>query len=105
MQLNLTNALHDRNIVQRSLVHFKAVLKDTCQDDWSVFSSTAYQGYKKFAGGSAEADSEAPALEAGDDEPAKQKDFALENGAFEFCENGIIDEKSKGIDKNTQLWD
>lgn len=68
-----------------------------------MFFSTGYQAYKKYFRGSADADSEAPGLEAADDEPAKEKDYAVENGAFEFGENGSCDGKGKSIHKNTQL--
>nr|XP_020462287.1 ileal sodium/bile acid cotransporter [Monopterus albus] len=63
----------------------------------------AYQAYKRSCRhGSADADSEAPSLEAGDAEPAKQKSYAVENSSFEHDENGNS-EKAKVIDRNTEL--
>lgn len=57
------------------------------------FSSTGYQAYKKACGrGSADADSEAPSLEAGDAESIKKKGHAVENSAFEFDDNGNSEE-------------
>lgn len=68
--------------------------------------STAYKAYKRSCGrGSSEADSLTPSLEDGVIEPAKEKEYAVENSAFEFDENGNSEEKGKRIDKNTQLWD
>ncbi|XP_023272839.1 ileal sodium/bile acid cotransporter [Seriola lalandi dorsalis] len=69
----------------------------------AVISVGAYQAYKKCVRGSADEDSEAPSLEAGDAEPAKEKRYAVENSAFELDENGNSGEKGKDIDKNTQL--
>lgn len=42
-------------------------------------------------------------MEGGDTDPAKEKDGAVENKAFEYDENGNSEEKGKGTDKNTQL--
>ncbi|KAM9347690.1 ileal sodium/bile acid cotransporter [Symphorus nematophorus] len=70
----------------------------------AVISVGGYQLYKRScARGSADEDSEAPSLEAGDGEKDKDKDYAVENSAFECDEYGRGGEKEKGIDKNTQL--
>ncbi|XP_069001625.1 ileal sodium/bile acid cotransporter [Embiotoca jacksoni] len=63
----------------------------------AVISVGSYRAYRRSCGhGSEDADSEAPSLE---DDQTKQKDYALENTAFEFDENRNSDVK----DKNTQL--
>ncbi|KAG7236590.1 hypothetical protein INR49_000762 [Caranx melampygus] len=63
-----------------------------------------YRLYKtRCARVSAEEDSEAPALEANNDELGKEKHYGMENGAFDLDENGNSEEKGKDIDKNTQL--
>lgn len=68
-------------------------------------SSTGYQAYKKSCRRSSEdANSEAPSLEAGDGEPSKGKDYAVENSAFELDENGNSEEKGGDINRNTQFW-
>ncbi|KAI3355932.1 hypothetical protein L3Q82_004477 [Scortum barcoo] len=70
----------------------------------AVLSVGGYQAYKKcFGRGSADADSEAPSLEAGDSEPAKVKDYGVENSAFELDENGNNEEKDKSTNKHTKL--
>ncbi|XP_044072543.1 ileal sodium/bile acid cotransporter [Siniperca chuatsi] len=69
-----------------------------------IISVGGYQAYKKSCcRSSADTDSEAPSLEAGDGGPAKEKDYAVENSAFEFDENGNSEEKGKDINRNTQL--
>lgn len=63
-----------------------------------MICSAAFQWYKRTCGkGSADADSEAPAL---DSEDTKQK-HALENGGFEFDGNSYND--LKGTYKKTEL--
>ncbi|XP_029315121.1 ileal sodium/bile acid cotransporter [Cottoperca gobio] len=70
----------------------------------AVISVGGYQTYKRFCGrGSVDADSEAPTLENADDESAKKNGHAVENSAFEFDDNGIIEEKGKDVKKVTQL--
>ncbi|XP_071340579.1 ileal sodium/bile acid cotransporter [Trachinotus anak] len=70
----------------------------------AVISVGAYQTYKKRCRrGSADEDSEAPSLEAGGAETAKEKHLAVENRAFEPDENGNSGEKGRDTDKNTQL--
>lgn len=69
----------------------------------SFFPSAGYQAYKKaFGVGSPDQDSEAPSLEGGDGED-KEKDYAVENSAFELDENVSSGEKEKNMNKNTQL--
>ncbi|XP_035531922.1 ileal sodium/bile acid cotransporter [Morone saxatilis] len=69
----------------------------------AVISVGSYQIYKKSCSrGSADGDSEAPSLEAGDGEPAKEK-YVIDNSAFEFDEVVSSTEKDKNINKNTQL--
>lgn len=100
----------EKRLYSLKRVIFSAVLKIhvtiTNECFWiCVFSSTGYQSYKKLCGlSSADADREAPSLEAGDNEAAKEKDYAVENSAFEFDENGNSEEKDKCNNKNTQLW-
>ncbi|XP_075938088.1 ileal sodium/bile acid cotransporter [Anarhichas minor] len=70
----------------------------------AVLSVGAYQVYKKRCGhGSADADTEAPSLEAGDGESGTKKGHAVGNSAFEFDDNGISEEKGKDVRKITQL--
>ncbi|XP_070694210.1 ileal sodium/bile acid cotransporter [Pempheris klunzingeri] len=69
----------------------------------AVISVGAYQVYKKHCLRSSDADSEAPPLEADDGEPVKEKDYGLENAAFEIRESGSSDEKGKDIHRNTQM--
>lgn len=65
----------------------------------AVFSA-GYQGYKRHCRrGGAEDDGDVPALE---DNSEKVKDFALENGVFEYDDSSITEEKKK--DNNTHLW-
>ncbi|KAM6934610.1 ileal sodium/bile acid cotransporter [Xenentodon cancila] len=67
-----------------------------------IFSVAGYQAYKKCIGrGSGDADSEAPSFETADEDGTKQKQYALENQAFEQDEstNGDV----KGSYKNTEL--
>ena len=52
-------------------------------------------------GGSADTDSEAPPLEAGDAESIQKKGHAVENSAFEFDDNANSEEKD--MKKITQL--
>lgn len=64
-----------------------------------VFSA-GYQGYKRHCcRGEAEDDGEAPALE---DNSEKVKDFAVENGVFEYDDSSTTEEKKK--ESNTHLW-
>ncbi|KAF1382191.1 hypothetical protein PFLUV_G00141060 [Perca fluviatilis] len=68
----------------------------------AVISVGAYQMYKKrCGGGSADADSEAPSLEAGDSDSAKKNGHAVDNSAFEFDNDGHSGEKD--VKKITQL--
>lgn len=68
-----------------------------------VLSPTGYQLYKRRCKhGSADADSEAPSLEG---DQAKVKDYAMENSAFDFDENGSSKVKNTDNSKNTQMWD
>eukprot|EP00064_Thunnus_orientalis_P024931 superscaffoldBa00011519_g25253 len=70
----------------------------------AIMAVGAYQVYKKHCGGgSSEEDSESPSLEDGDAASAKEKDYAVENSAFEFDENGNSEGKNKHFDSNTQL--
>ncbi|XP_070771381.1 ileal sodium/bile acid cotransporter [Enoplosus armatus] len=70
----------------------------------AVISVGGYRAYKKSCRRSSDdADGEAPSLEAGDGEPAKEKDYAVENDAFELDENSNSEEKGGGIHKNTQM--
>ncbi|XP_034741639.1 ileal sodium/bile acid cotransporter [Etheostoma cragini] len=63
----------------------------------------AYQVYKKrCGGGSADADSEAPALEAGDGDSAKKNGHAVDNSAFEF-DNDDSGETEKDVKKITRM--
>ncbi|TKS67646.1 Ileal sodium/bile acid cotransporter [Collichthys lucidus] len=69
----------------------------------AVISVGGYQGYKRAFGiSSPDRDSEAPSVEGGDGE-AKEKDYAVENSAFELDENANSGEKEKSANKNTQL--
>ncbi|XP_038575619.1 ileal sodium/bile acid cotransporter [Micropterus salmoides] len=70
----------------------------------AVICVGGYQAYKKSCRRSSEdANSEAPSLEAGDGEPSKGKDYAVENSAFELDENGNSEEKGGDINRNTQF--
>ncbi|XP_054471895.1 ileal sodium/bile acid cotransporter [Anoplopoma fimbria] len=70
----------------------------------AVISVGSYQAYKRLYGrGSADADTEAPSLEAGEDELETKKGHAVDNNAFEFDDNGNNEEKGKDIRKITQL--
>ncbi|XP_074551395.1 ileal sodium/bile acid cotransporter [Halichoeres trimaculatus] len=71
----------------------------------AVMSVGGYQLYKKkFGKGLDDTDSEAPSIEAGDDEPEKKKEGAWDNNAFEFNESAGSEEKSKGLKtSNTKL--
>ncbi|KAM6955349.1 ileal sodium/bile acid cotransporter [Lycodopsis pacificus] len=70
----------------------------------AVLSVGAYQLYKRWCGrGSADADTEAPSLEAGDGESETKKGHGVGNSAFEFDHNGISEEKGKDVRKITQL--
>ncbi|XP_058478432.1 ileal sodium/bile acid cotransporter [Solea solea] len=67
----------------------------------AVSSVGSYRLYKRFCSrGLADADSEDPPLEADDADPTKEKEYALENGGFEFDGNDNSKEKGKG---NTRL--
>ncbi|KAG7502380.1 ileal sodium/bile acid cotransporter [Solea senegalensis] len=60
----------------------------------AVMSVGSYRLYKRFCGrGLADADSEDPPLEADDADPTKEKEYALENGGFEFDGNDSSKEK------------
>ncbi|XP_078119126.1 ileal sodium/bile acid cotransporter [Sander vitreus] len=68
----------------------------------TVISVGAYQVYKKrCGGGSADADSEAPSLEAGDSDSAKKNSHAVNNSAFELDNDDHS--KEKDVKKITQL--
>lgn len=68
----------------------------------TVVFSAGYQGYKRHCRrGGAEDDSEAPAL---DENLEKKKDFALENGVFEYDDSSTTEEKKKDTISNTHLW-
>ncbi|KAF3842742.1 hypothetical protein F7725_001591 [Dissostichus mawsoni] len=70
----------------------------------SVISVGGYQLYKRYRKpGSDDADSESPALEAGDDESAKKNIHAVENGGFEFDDISKSEEKNRDVKNATQL--
>lgn len=65
--------------------------------------SAGYQGYKKHCRrGGAEDDGEDPSVE---ENPEKRKEYALENGGFEFEETSATEGQKKDTVYNTDLWD
>ncbi|KAI9534992.1 hypothetical protein NQZ68_007077 [Dissostichus eleginoides] len=70
----------------------------------SVISVGGYQLYKRYRKpGSDDADSESPALEAGDGESAKKNIHAVENGGFEFDDISKSEEKNRDVKNATQM--
>ncbi|XP_070832730.1 ileal sodium/bile acid cotransporter [Chaetodon trifascialis] len=68
----------------------------------AIISVGGFQAYKRFHGRHS-ADTDREAIEDRDSEITKEKDYAVENSAYEFKEDGNSNERDKSSYKNTQL--